>query len=222
MKNNKVEANKPKAPMTSDKKMLIIILSSVAAALLIALIPIIIILVNNSKPDPDSDKGHNIPESVLSGSYIMEVPASISKYTFSEGNKLTNIYSSLDTDGVDGDGNLSDVTPDIVETEYTYRIVKQDGKDYIELTDVKTDKVTLMRFQYGSQSRDYYRCENENCIINKTNDGRGYTDDPRVDGSEYCTSHPDSKIYVASVERKWIAFGEEDAEAVYHKLENQE
>ncbi len=200
--------------MSPEKKKLTIIIASVSIALIIALIPIIIIIVGGTKTDdPESD----VPDDVLSGTYVLDLPPSISRYTFSEGNKVTNVYSYPKDTNVDEDSNLSpDTQYELKTDEYTYEIVKLDGKNYIELTPVSGGEKKTIRFNYGSYERVHYFCETEQCI---TNDDGGSLDDPREGGSEYCKYHTSSKIYEQNVKKSFICFGEDDEEVFYYKAD---
>ncbi len=213
MKKVNVKEAKAKVPMSKEKKRLIIILSAVGVALLAALIPIIIIVVGSMKPDPDEETP-DIPEDVFEGTYIYELPAGISTYTFSENNKLTVVYSSPDGDvEVDEEENL--IGGNVTKTDvYTYEVVSIDGKTHLRLTNVADNSVTTLPFVYGTMNPTYYFCENENCLWAESRGGT--SQDPRVSGSEYCPSHADSKIYTKELSRRVIGLGEEMT--LYYKL----
>ncbi len=223
---NKIQNAKDKKRLSADKIKLIIIFSFVAVALIVAMIPIIIMI--NSEPGGRNNE-HDVPSDFLSGTFAKNLMPSSASYTFKEGNKLICVTSGPDNnDFVGGEDSLpgSVVT---VTTEYTYRVFKDgqysNGEDryIIELTD-NNGNVDEYDFIFGTDRSVYYRCEKDNCSVNDESNGLGRPissdDDPREEGTEYCSSHSDSKIYTEEVVSKFISFGDNEVLDTYYKVEN--
>ncbi len=213
--NTKETVKAEKKPMSPEKKRLAVILSVAAAAVVIALIPIIIFIVSSL----NDEDGHGVPEEYLDGSYVLETRGAFVMYTFS-GNKLTYTYVGPDGDiSVDENGNIISDPSETVTVDYTFELVRVgDNRHSIRMT--KSDgEVEVRPFTFGKENPTYFRCENEACYLNDSNLVKGRDEDPRKDGSEYCTSHPESKIYEETVDRLFISFDdfETDVPEFYYK-----